>query len=163
LWEDNILLTSDEKFHFALYSPSQITGGKQNLVIHVVPVPYSFWTDLRRENYQKYISEKEKIADFYIDKVEKYLIPGLRKHITMIDVSTPATYARYIGSPTGSNYDMMPVPENFGKNRLKVRTPVKNLFLPKFSHGIWPSVQGGLQVIDMISGGKIMNGNSSFD
>ncbi len=163
LWEQNILLTNDEKFHFALYSPSLVTGGKQTLVIHVVPAPAEYWTELRKENYQKYLSEKQKVAEFYIEKVEKYLIPDLRKHITMIDVSTPATYARYIGSPTGSNYDMMPVPENFGKNRLKVRTPVKNLFLPKFSHGIWPSVQAGLQITDMISGGKIMNGNSSFD
>ncbi len=162
LWEQNILLTSDEKFHFAVYSPALITGGKPNLIIHVVPVPYSYWTGLRRDNYQKYLTEKQKVAQFYIDKVERYLIPDLRKHITMIDVSTPATYARYIGSPTGSNYDMMPVPENFGKNRLKVRTPVKNLFLPKFSHGIWPSVQAGLQIADMISGGKIMNGNSSY-
>jgi hypothetical protein len=90
------------------------------------------------------------------------MIPGLRDHIKLIDVSTPATYARFIGSPTGSNYDMLPVPGNFGKNRLKTRTPVKNLFHPKFSHGIWPSMQAGLQVVDMISGGKIMNGNAAY-
>jgi len=69
---------------------------------------------------------------------------------------------RYINSPTGSNFDMLPVPENFGKDRLPTRTPVKNLFLPKFSHGIWPSMQAGLQVADMISGGKIMNGASRY-
>jgi hypothetical protein len=49
-----------------------------------------------------------------------------------------------------------------GKNRVKTRTPVKGLFIPKFSHGIWPSIQAGLQVVDMISGGKIMDGNSSL-
>lgn len=79
-----------------------------------------------------------------------------------MDVSTPATYKRYIGSPTGSQYDMLPLPSNFGKNRLPTRTPVKGLFLPKFNHGIWPSLQAGLQVVDMISGGKIMNGNASL-
>ena len=79
-----------------------------------------------------------------------------------MNISSPATYANFIGSTLGCNFDMMPVPENFGKNRLKTRTPIRNLFLPKFSHGIWPSMQAGLQVVDMISGGKIMNGNSSY-
>jgi len=48
------------------------------------------------------------------------------------------------------------------KYSLPTRTPIKGLFVPKFSHGIWPSMQAGLQVVDMISGGKIMNGNSSL-
>jgi phytoene dehydrogenase-like protein len=161
-WENGIHRTSDSCFHFGVISSSALTGGKPNLVIHVVPVSAGKWIELRKTNYEKYLEEKQKAADFYIQKVEEYMIPGLRGHIKFIDVSTPATYARYIGSPTGSNYDMLPVPGNFGKNRLKTRTPVKNLFHPKFSHGIWPSMQAGLQVVDMISGGKIMKGNSAY-
>ena len=91
-----------------------------------------------------------------------HMIPNLKEHILFTDITTPATYKRYIGSPTGSQYDMLPVPSNFGKNRLPTRTPIKGLFLPKFSHGIWPCLQAGLQVVDMISGGKIMQGNSSL-
>jgi phytoene dehydrogenase-like protein len=161
-WENGIYRTSDNCFHFGVISSSTLTAGKPNLVIHVVPVFAGKWIELRKTNYEKYMEEKQKIADFYIQKVEEYMIPGFSQHIKIIDVSTPATYARYIGSPTGSNYDMMPVPGNFGKNRLKTRTPVKNLFHPKFSHGIWPSMQAGLQVVDMISGGKIMNGNAAY-
>jgi hypothetical protein len=74
----------------------------------------------------------------------------------------PHFYLLNNGSPTGSQYDMMPVPGNFGKNRLPTRTPIEGLFVPKFSHGIWPSIQAGLQVVDMITHGKIMSGNSSF-
>jgi len=161
-WEKGEMLLSDDEFHLAVISPSVMTGGKNNLVIHVVPVPATSWIELRETDYESYTLKKQQLADFYIQKVEKYMIPGLRDHILFTDISTPATYARYIGSPGGSNYDMMPVPGNFGKNRLRTRTPVENLFIPKFSHGIWPSLQAGLQVVDMISGGKIMNGNSSY-
>jgi len=161
-WENGNLLMSDQCFHFGVISPSSMTGGKQTLIIHVVPVASEVWIRLKREDPEKYEAEKQRVADFYIDKTEKYMIPGLKKHILFTDISTPATYARYIGSPTGANFDMLPVPGNFGKNRLKVRTPVKNLFLPKFSHGIWPAMQGGLQVVDIITGGRIMNGSASY-
>lgn len=161
-WYNNETLFSDEYFHLAVIAPYLQTGGKPNLIIHVVPVASEKWISLRDNDYGKYEKFKNEVAEFYIRKVEKYMIPGLKSHIKFMDVSTPATYARYIGSPSGSNYDMMPLPGNFGKNRLKTRTPVKNFFLPKFSHGIWPSLQAGLQVVDMISGRKIMNGNSSF-
>lgn len=161
-WEKEEIMLSDECFHLAAISPSVQTGGKPNLIIHVVPVPARKWIELRENDPEAYKKQKYELADFYIQKVDEYMIPGIKEHISFVDVATPATYARYIGSPSGSNYDMMPVPGNFGKNRLKTRTPVRNLFLPKFSHGIWPSLQAGLQVVDMISGGKIMQGNSSY-
>ena len=125
-------------------------------------MPASDWIQMRESNKWLYEKEKNDIAEFFIELVEKYLIPDLRKHIVIKDVATPATFARYSGSPTGSNYDMAPFPDNFGKNRLSMITPVKNLFQPKFSNGIWPSMQAGLQVIDHILGGKIMHGYSRF-
>ncbi|MBN1187567.1 MAG: NAD(P)/FAD-dependent oxidoreductase [Bacteroidales bacterium] len=161
-WENGELHLSNDCFHLAIISPSVQTGGKPNLIVHVVPVFAQKWIELRNSNYEKYVIEKNRVAEFFINKVQEYMIPDLKKHIKFIDISTPATYARYIGSPSGSNYDMMPVPGNFGKNRLKTRTPIKNLFLPKFSHGIWPSMQAGMQVMDMISGRKVMNGNASI-
>ncbi len=161
-WDKGELLLADDCFHLAVIAPCLKTGGKQNLVIHVVPVAADEWIGLQKDDNPAYQRRKQEVADFFIDKVEAYMLPGLRQHIEFLDMATPATYARFIASPTGSNYDMLPVPENFGKNRLPTRTPVKNLFVPKFSHGIWPSLQAGLQVIDMISGGKIMHGNSSY-
>ena len=73
-----------------------------------------------------------------------------------MDVATPATFERYLGSTGGANFDMLPVPSNFGMHRLPSRTPIPGLFLPKFSHGIWPSLQAGLQMVDMITGGEVM-------
>jgi all-trans-retinol 13,14-reductase len=161
-WERGELIRSDDCFHLAVICPSLMTGGKPSLIIHAVPVESGYWIRLKEENPDRYVAEKQEVAGFYIQKVEQYMIPGLTKHILFTDVSTPATYKKYIGSPTGSQFDMLPVPGNFGKNRLATRTPVKGLFVPKFSHGIWPCMQAGLQVVDMITGGVIMDGNSSY-
>jgi len=88
------------------------------------------------------------------------LIPDLKKHILVKDISTPATYARYSGSPTGSIYGMAPYSDNFGRTRLKMRTPIKGLFQPLFSHGIFGCMLGALQVNDMILNRKILGGNA---
>jgi hypothetical protein len=87
----------------------------------------------------------------------------MRSHIAYTDIASPATFARYSGSPTGSKFDVAPYPDNFGKNRLPMRTPIKNLYQPKFSHGIWPCLQAGIPVVDMIMDGKIMDGNSRYE
>ncbi|MBN1822217.1 MAG: NAD(P)/FAD-dependent oxidoreductase [Prolixibacteraceae bacterium] len=152
----------ENEFHCAVICPSLVTGGKSVLMIRVVPMPMKNWKYLRDTDYKKYEVEKQKVADFYINQVEKYLIFDLKKHIVYTDIATPATFERYSGSPTGSNYDMAPYPENFGLRRLKTRTPIKGLFQPEFSHGIWPSMQAGLQVTDMLTGGKVMNGYSRY-
>jgi len=161
-YDNNEYILDDKNFHCAVICPSLTTGGKPTLIIRVVPVPMGKWKEWRENDYQKYKEEKERVAYFYIDQVEKYLIPDLKNHIVFMDISSPATYERFIGTPTGSNYDMAPYPDNFGLKRLKMRTPIKNLYLPKFSHGIWPSMQAGLQAADMILGGKIMNGYSRY-
>jgi phytoene dehydrogenase-like protein len=161
-WDRGELLRRDDRFHLALYSRSAAAGGRNCLTIHVAPAPIAGWPALRRTDPERYRAEKERAADFYVRKVEEYLIPGLRGHIVLRDVATPATYARYIGSPAGSTFDMLPVPGNFGKNRLGTRTPVRNLFLPKFSNGIWPSMQAGIQVADMVSGGALMGGSARY-
>ena len=149
-------------FHCGVIVPSLTTNKKNTVIIRIVPIPASQWIKTRKGNQWLYEKEKNDLADFFIDIVEKYLIPDLRKHIVVRDIATPATFARYSGSPTGSNYDMAPFPNNFGKNRLSMVTPVKNLFQPKFSNGIWPCMQAGLQVVDYILKGKIMNGYSRF-
>jgi phytoene dehydrogenase-like protein len=161
-WENNVQLKSEDEFHFGIISPSAIIGGKQTLILHVVPATSEKWIRLRKIDYDLYCEEKMRTADYYIGLVCRHLINDLKEHILFMDVATPATYARFTGTPDGANFDMMPVPGNFGKNRLSIKTPVKNLFQTRFSHGIWPSMQVGLQVVDSISGGKIMNGNATY-
>jgi hypothetical protein len=117
---------------------------------------------MRENDYKKYQAEKEKWGDFLIDIAEKYFIPGLKKHIVVKDISTPATYARYSGSPTGSIYDMASLVTQFGPKRLPMKTPVKNLYQPKFAHGLYGTMMNGVQVVDLILERKFNNGNSLF-
>lgn len=160
---DNDEYFLDEKcFHTAVICPSLTTGSKPAIIIRVVPIPLANWKLLRETDLKLYKKKKEEVADFYIRQVERYLIPDLSRHIVVRDIASPATFERYSGSPTGSNYDMSPYPDNFGLKRLPTRTPIQGLFIPKFSHGIWSSMQAGLQVVDMITGGEIMNGYSRY-
>jgi hypothetical protein len=117
---------------------------------------------LRNNDRENYLQQKEKTADLLIGIVEKYLVPGLRQHIVVKDISTPATFVRYSGSPTGSIYDMAAIPDNFGVNRLPVVTPIKGLLVPKFAHGVFGAMNSGLQAIDILLDGEVMHGNSRF-
>lgn len=151
---------SDKRFHIGVICPSLTTGGQPNITIRVTPMALGDWAKLRETNRSKYEEEKKKWGNFFIDIVEKYLIPDLRKHILISDISTPATYARYSSSPTGSIFDMAPATNNVGRTRLKMRTPIKGLFQPKFLHGVFASLLAGMQVNDMLLNGVVMNGNA---
>lgn len=159
-YEKGEIILDEKVFHFGVINASLTTGGKPDLTIRVVPMPMIDWATLREEKPKEYKAKKEKIADFYIGLCEKYLVPNLRKHIVVTDISTPATYARYSGSPTGSLYDMAPYPDNFGRSRLKMKTPVEGLYQPRFVHGVFASLLSGIQANDMILNGKINNGNA---
>lgn len=153
---------TEQCFHIGVICPSLTTGGKPSITIRIVPMAPKYWVDLRKSDLKKYKEEKEKWGDFFIGLTEKYVIPELSKHIIVKDISTPATYARFNGSPSASIYDMSPFPSNFGRTRLNTRTPIKGLFQPKFSHGVFGAINGALQAVDMILDKKIMAGNARF-
>ncbi|MCE7741606.1 MAG: NAD(P)/FAD-dependent oxidoreductase [Candidatus Heimdallarchaeota archaeon] len=159
-YEKGNMAFSEKQFHMGVICPSLTTGGKPNITIRVVPIGLGDWLELRENNRKEYDKKKEEISNLIIDLVEKYLIPDLKKHIIVKDVSTPATYAKYSGSPTGSIYGMAPFTDNFGRSRLKMRTPIKGLFQPLFSHGIFGCMLGALQVGDMILNREILDGNA---
>jgi len=153
---------SNDCFHTAVICPSLTTGAKNTITIRSTPWAMNGWTELREKDYRKYQAEKEKWAGFLIDIAEKYFIPGLKKHIVVKDIATPATYARFSGSPTGSIYDMASLVTQFGPKRLPMKTPVKNLYQPKFAHGLYGTMMNGVQVVDLMLNRKFNNGNSLF-
>lgn len=153
---------SKDCFHVAVICPSLTTGAKNTITIRSTPWALNGWKDLRKSDYEKYRAEKEKWADFLIDIAEKYFIPNLKKHIVVKDISTPATYARFSGSPTGSIYDIASLVTQFGPKRLPMKTPIRNLYQPKFAHGLYGTMMGGVQVVDLILDRKFNNGNSLF-
>jgi all-trans-retinol 13,14-reductase len=161
-FENNEFGLSSGCFYIGYSCPPPLDRDKPVLSIQAAPLPVNNWVRLRNADKERYQREKEKTADQLIGVVEKYLIPDLRKHIVVKDISTPATYVRYSGSPTGSIYDMAAVPDNFGANRLPVVTPIKGLLVPKFAHGVFGAMNSGLQAIDILLDGEVMRGNSRF-
>ncbi len=153
---------SEDCFHMALICPSLTTGAKNTITLRCTPFALGQWKALREKDYELYKEKKEKWADFFIGIAEKYFIPNLRKHIVVKDISTPATYARYSGSPSGSLYDMASLVTQFGPKRLPMITPVKNLYQPKFSHGLYGTMMNGVQVVDLLVDRKFNDGNSLF-
>ncbi len=153
---------SNDCFHMAVICPSLTTGAKNTITLRCTPFALGQWKELRDNDYPKYMQEKERWGDFFINIAEKYFIPKLSKHIVVKDISTPATYARYSGSPTGSLYDMASLVSQFGPKRLPMLTPVKNLYQPKFSHGLYGTMMNGVQVVDLLLDRKFNNGNSLF-
>ena len=153
---------SEESFHMAVVCPSLTTGGKNTVTLRAVPVAPGDWLTWKRDDPARYAEEKEKWGGFFVGLAEKYLIPGLSSHIGVMDASTPATYARYSGSPTGSLYDMASLVTQFGPKRLGLKTPIENLVQAKFSHGIYGSMMGGVQVVDLLLDRAFNGGNSLF-
>ncbi|MEN8155717.1 MAG: NAD(P)/FAD-dependent oxidoreductase [Bacteroidota bacterium] len=154
---------SRECFHAAVICPSLTTGAKSTITIRCTPFALASWKEWRENDYRRYVEEKERWGDFFIGIAEKYFIPELSKHIVVKDISTPATYARYSGSPTGSLYDIASLVTQFGPKRLPMKTPVKNLLQPKFAHGLYGTMMNGVQVVDLLLDRKFNNGNSLFN
>jgi len=153
---------SKDCFHAAVICPSLTTGAKNTVTIRSTPWALNGWKELRETDYEKYRTEKEKWADFLIGIAEKYFIPDLKKHIVVKDIATPATYARFSGSPTGSIYDIASLVTQFGPKRIPMKTPVQNLYQPKFAHGLYGTMMGAVQVVDLILERKFNNGNSLY-
>ncbi len=75
------------------------------------------------------------MADILIEKVEKTLLPGLRKEIEVVEVGTPLTNFRYTGNYRGAIYGWDQTLNNSGNTRVGHKTPIKNLYLA----GAWSS------------------------
>ncbi len=137
------------------YSPK----GKNTLNIMILQ-GYDHWkkyeADYWKGNKKAYRAEKERMADILIDKVEKTLLPGLRKAIEVKEIGTPLTNVRYTKNYRGAIYGWNQTLDNSPPRRLPHRTPIKNLYLS----GAWTNPGGGYSAV-IGSGlecfGEIMN------
>ena len=126
-FEMNKSRLAEECFYIGYSCPLPTEREKPILTLSAAPSPVENLTHLRSTDRERYRQEKEKTADLLIGIIENYLIPDLRKHVVVMDISTPATFVRYSGSLSGSIYDMAAVPDNFGANRLPVQNADKRL------------------------------------
>lgn len=69
----------------------------------VITISYTedAWADVTEEDYVKV---KREVADEMITHVEEIMGYNLRDHIEEIEIASPVTFARYMGTPQGSIY-----------------------------------------------------------
>ncbi|MBS1802954.1 MAG: NAD(P)/FAD-dependent oxidoreductase [Acidobacteria bacterium] len=96
-------------FRFFHFDPTFAPAGK-TAVTSVLPTRnYEYWANLRDHEPQLYRAEKARVAESVIQVLEKHL-PGIRKVIEVVDVSTPATVIRYTGNWKGSQEGWLMLP-----------------------------------------------------
>jgi len=94
---------------------------------------------VRNEEYHKL---KNEIAEKMIERVERLIAPGLRKHILFFDVATPITHHRYTGNKNGTMMGAKPGRANMQNKIAHYRTPIKNMVLS----GHWAELGGGVPI-----------------
>lgn len=88
-------------FRFFHYDPTFAPPGKTAVTCFLPTRNFAYWVQLHDQNPGTYQAEKERVADAVAAILEK-CVPGLRRAIEVIDVSTPATVIRLTGNWKGS-------------------------------------------------------------
>jgi phytoene dehydrogenase-like protein len=123
-------------FHF---DPTFAPAGKTAVTCFLPTYNHAYWDGLRRNDPVRYAAEKHRIAEAVIGVLERRL-PGIRENIEEIDVSTPASVARFTGNWKGSMEGWLPLPKTgFGAERQML--PGLKRFLMV---GQWVQKGGGL-------------------
>ena len=122
--------------------PNASAGGNKYRLGIVQPQSFDCWKKYEKDynigNKNEYNLEKERIAKILIERTEKVL-PGISKHIEVIDIATPLTLKRYTGNPEGAMMGWANTVNQFLPwNRLS-SLPIKNLFLSS----AWTFPSGG--------------------
>ena len=89
-----------------------------------------------------YRALKADVARTLVERVERELVPDLRRHVELMEVATPVTYHRYTGNRDGSIMGATPSPRNVRNKVARCRTPVEGLLLA----GHWAEVGGGVPI-----------------
>ncbi len=73
--------------------------------------------------------------------------PGIKDEIEYCDVGTPATIRRYTLNPKGTAYGYAQIPCQAGRRRVKIQSPIPNLFFASAwtepGHGFTGAIMSG--------------------
>jgi all-trans-retinol 13,14-reductase len=101
---------------------------------------YAEWSALRERDPRSYRREKKRLRNHLLDVIEDRFIPGLRDHIDVFALGTPATNERFVRAPHGNSYGAALTPDHVDTRR-KPRRALENLWMVNATAG-WPSVAG---------------------
>ncbi|HEB72882.1 MAG TPA: NAD(P)/FAD-dependent oxidoreductase [Nitrospirae bacterium] len=100
-FDTDLLLSKDVTSRtFSVYYPNTRPKHKRMAIVASTNARFDDWADLTDEEYQH---DKDHLAQTTIDALEKY-IPGVRRKIDHVEVSTPRTFKRYTLHVGGSSF-----------------------------------------------------------
>ncbi len=99
--------------------------GKQSLYLGFLS-PYEDW-QLLKDNHEAYLQQKAAYSHELIARAEEFL-PGLQKHIEVIDAASPLTYERYTGNWHGSTAGWNWDPQYAPHFKFPEDLPIKNFY-----------------------------------
>lgn len=137
-------------FSMSLYSNLDVEYAPRNKsVLSIMTLAgYDYWDGLSNAEYER---QKRKFTETLIKKAEM-IIPNLSSYIEVVESATPRTMRRYSGNYQGAIYGWSQCVAQSGVKRLKMKTPVNNLFLV----GAWSQPGGGIKGV-MRSGINMAN------
>ena len=89
---------------------------------------------------EAYHTLMQTFASTLLDRVERALIPTLRRHIEVMEIATPVTFHRYTGNRGGSIMGHKPTRKNIHAGLARLETPIHRLWLG----GQWAEYGGGV-------------------
>jgi phytoene dehydrogenase-like protein len=129
----------DILFRIFNYDPTVAPEGKTLITALLPTANYQYWEDLRRNDTEKYISEKERIANQVIEILERRF-EHVRSNVEVTDVSTPSTVIRYTNNWKGSLEGWILTPKMGLSGMKKVLPGLKNFYMA----GQWVQPGGGV-------------------
>ncbi|WML52207.1 NAD(P)/FAD-dependent oxidoreductase [Neobacillus sp. PS3-12] len=117
---------------------SSLAPAGKSVVITNFQSDYAYWEKFK-EDREAYEAEKKKIADTYINEINK-IYPGLKEDIEVIDVATPLTYKRYTDNWQGSFEGWLITTKTLGMSMNKTLPGLENFFMI----GQWVEPGGGV-------------------
>jgi phytoene dehydrogenase-like protein len=137
--EDGALTLKQLNLRLFTFDPTMAPEGKTAGIVMIESRGIDYWTELRSNDPKKYKKEKEHIGELVIDALESEF-GGIKKHVEVVDVATPATWQRYTGNWRGSYEGFLPTGKTMGKNLGFTAPGLANFHM----HGQWVAVGGGL-------------------
>lgn len=149
---------------FAVTTPSLLTSyGKDcpeghQIIEFLTVANYQRFLALKLRSPRAYREKKQEVFDSILDVMERYYIPGLRKHLAFQVTGSPTTNERYCPTPFGNSYGSNMTPENISGNRLDYRSSLSNFYFCNASSGyagfagtIWT----GCRLYGVLSGDQV--------
>lgn len=133
--------TKVENIFFRIFKPDSglVAEGKTLVSTIIYTSNYQYWVDLRNQNIEKYRAKKVQIGNEVLAFLDKRF-GGIKSNLEIMDVSTPASFARYTKNWKGS-FAGWTVKHQTMFTEIKKTLPGLNNF---YMAGQWVEIAGGL-------------------